>query len=415
MTPSIPSLKQAGLDFIKPLENTPTTVGVYSFNRAGATKIGPTSIKQAGGATAVKNAINSISATTTKYQKGTNWQGGLSQVPSGAYDVVYFITDGFPTTDNQTTGQDPYYVPHLNDINYAIEAANNLKNAGTRVVPIYVQNLTPDAGTPWYNYMLTNGVYFVNNNVVTTGGVASSRVKADKNPATSIWEAGTSYAKYNNAVQGIDSTVIKYFADEDDYGLAFYSQAVAGNMSISETLASISGPGSSIQLQNISQLSPELVKIATATCSGKLTVNKQIVDESGKVVAATGAEVTGWVFAAGNAQSPIFLKDGTQTVPTVTRTSDNNGVAMYQFGSSTSTGSGSLTIAETQMPGFSLYQQAGRNAVCTDKAGASVPVANDGADGFKLTVAADNSYNCVVQNVKKPEAKVGPSPVWWTR
>jgi hypothetical protein len=58
-----------------------------------------------------------------------------------------------------------------------------------------------------------------------------------------------------------------------------------------------------------------------------------------------------------------------------------------------------LTIVEQQKPGFSLRQQGGQNAVCTDEknGGAVVPVSNV-ADGFVVDLPHVGMIRCVVQN-----------------
>lgn len=105
-------------------------------------------------------------------------------------------------------------------------------------------------------------------------------------------------------------------------------------------------------------------------------------------------------------KAPFTLKQGTSNVSSLTQGTDDHGNAGFAFDTATGTGSGAITLTETQQGSFTLHQQNGRNAVCADKSGNQVPVTNSSDSGFKRTVAADNSYNCVVQNVKKPEAEV---------
>lgn len=78
---------------------------------------------------------------------GTNWEGALKRVADSGrtYDFVYFITDGVPTANDNYSAQgetradrDAGFETHFSDIDNAIQAANQLKIAGSYLVPVAV-------------------------------------------------------------------------------------------------------------------------------------------------------------------------------------------------------------------------------------------------------------------------------------
>lgn len=87
--------RQASKDFVNVLEGTPSGVGVYTF--ASSADVGNakalTSVASGAGATEVRSHIDAITYTNGG---STNWQAGFDQVPRGVYDIIIFVTDGYP-------------------------------------------------------------------------------------------------------------------------------------------------------------------------------------------------------------------------------------------------------------------------------------------------------------------------------
>lgn len=138
--------KKAANAFIDSLQGTPAELGIYNFASSGpANRAGTThgqnppyiSMQSEQGVQQAKDVVNNWSYQANN--SATNWEEGLKQVKDHDYDVVYFITDGMPTTSStiKSKGIGGEFV-QASALNDAIKAANELKAAGTRVVPIMV-------------------------------------------------------------------------------------------------------------------------------------------------------------------------------------------------------------------------------------------------------------------------------------
>ncbi|APT89853.1 hypothetical protein CSPHI_00695 [Corynebacterium sphenisci DSM 44792] len=149
----IEAFKRAAKAAVDVLAGTSASVGVYDFGtKAPANpKVagGPFPVADEGDVAKLKDRIDRIGAGEPG---GTNWEGGLAQVPAQTYDVLYLLTDGAPTTNNVRTGGDFGVAPHAADLSAAVAAANVLKSTGTRIVPVLV-----DADE--------DPVYFVNDDI----------------------------------------------------------------------------------------------------------------------------------------------------------------------------------------------------------------------------------------------------------
>ena len=88
--------KNSSKGLVNVLEGTPSGVGIYTFATGAqpGNALGVTSIASNTGATTVRTHIDGI----TQSGGSTNWGQGFSQVPNGTYDVIVFITDGFPNS-----------------------------------------------------------------------------------------------------------------------------------------------------------------------------------------------------------------------------------------------------------------------------------------------------------------------------
>ena len=150
--------KKAANAFIDSLQGTPAELGIYNFASSGpANRAGTThgqnppyiSMQSEQGVQQAKDVVNNWSYQANN--SATNWEEGLKQVKDHDYDVVYFITDGMPTTSStiKSKGIGGEFV-QASALNDAIKAANELKAAGTRVVPIMVDlTLGGNTGKNW--------------------------------------------------------------------------------------------------------------------------------------------------------------------------------------------------------------------------------------------------------------------------
>ena len=156
--------------------------------------------------------------------------------------------------------------------------------------------------------------------------------------------------------------------------------------------------------ENYLGLRAKLHQVATDACGGTVTVNKQIVDNTGTV---TDAGADGWEFTANGA-----LRDDDDAVAsTVTKVTPTPGDGRVNFAVDfkSDTGDKVITVTEAPQAGFTLWKQGGANAVCSvgseNRAVASVE------NGFTLTVKLNEIVGCVIQNkATTPPASAAPSP-----
>jgi hypothetical protein len=148
---NLPALKAAGTDFVDSLTGTPSSVAVYTFgttapadgSAANAT-LEPTSVSTAGGAATVNSKIGGL---TVPARAATNWDAGLWQVSAedldDAYNVVIVLTDGNPNRYGQS-GAGTNINTRFIDVENGIFSANALKNDGTRVIAVGINNAATD-------------------------------------------------------------------------------------------------------------------------------------------------------------------------------------------------------------------------------------------------------------------------------
>lgn len=414
--------KKAANALIDSLAGTPAELGIYNF--AGGAP------RAANGSTYGQNPpyISLQSKEGVDRAKGivanwqgdgsTNWEAGLKQVAAGNYDVVYFITDGMPTYSSKAgqLGLGGEFVQE-SALNQAIDAANELKAAGTRVVPIMVDltvgGKSAQRTTVTQDLVLKNvrwrkrgttptepGLYFEFDKYVDAASYVGDDTTANfeiayKNGGFKVWER-------NSAGRFIDIT-----RDQ--------SKWTYGPRGVKTMGEDISGTGDTIRVNQYSQLAAQLKQIGeelASRCNGVVKVKKRIVDENGKVL-EDGAP--GWEFTlSAGGQDIIDPGNGELVRRSLKATSSadkDRGTASWNIMSEQEQ---ELTLVETQQPGYNLYKRNGKNAVCTEtRDGVTEPieVTNDGEFGFKVTMSEKDkklsSVSCVVDNYKQPETPPG--------
>ncbi|AYJ33267.1 VWA domain-containing protein [Corynebacterium xerosis] len=401
--------KRSAKAVVDGLAGTPSTIGLFNFatyapGAAAATQAEPISVADAGGVSALKAKIDQLFIPGGN-RGGTNWEGGLSQIPAGAYDVVYFITDGVPTTNESRTGNDYGSITHANDLNDAIAAANRLKASGTRIVPIAVKMpsgstrvLKPEIG----NYAnqpggyVPNRLYFAYDSAV--GQHYIGRYEYDSR--SSRW--------YLNRYLYDDSSQrwVTYDSRPDLWSV--------GSRTAADMAADISEQGVTVNVGSYSELAETLRKTILGPCRGTLNVVKTIVDADGNVV--RDGVISGWEFTAeGNA--PVLENPPQANEKKQTKTTDNGGSVTFRIDAKEAQ---TFTVTERQQPGFTLFQRDGKNARCVSSATdtspqADVPVSNVGTDGFRVTVPSDGvllgTVTCWVDNTRVPSATIKKEPI----
>lgn len=424
--------KKAANAFIDSLQGTPAELGIYNFASSGpANQAGTThgqnppyiSMQSEQGVQRAKDVVNNWSYNGNN--SATNWEAGLKQVKEQDYDVVYFITDGMPTTSstikNKGIGGEFVQASALND---AIKAANELKAAGTRVVPIMVDltlggrsgqrpvvqndlvlkdakriDWTADPGqAPGLYYKIrSDHPKALHANYINTDTLANLKMAYDA--------AGSQALQvFERMPNGRSNTVTS--------DMSRWTYGARGVKTMGED---ISGTGDTVRVSNYSNLAEQMKTIAqdvTTRCNGVVTVKKRIVDENGKVL-EDGAP--GWEFTLSTGGQDIIDPGNGELVRRslkATSSADRDlGTASWNIMSEQEQ---QLTLVETQQPGFNLYKRNDKNAVCTEtRDGVTKPVevTNDGEFGFKVKMSEKDkklsSVSCVVDNYKQPETPPG--------
>ncbi len=186
----------------------------------------------------------------------------------------------------------------------------------------------------------------------------------------------------------------------------------AGISAGAANLAAISGPTANsdyFQTTNYSQVGGVLRALALGSCTGSVTVVKQVVPSTAPDGSIAGAvPVGGWQFAASTTTSGVTI------APASGVTAVGTGALNFNLTFPGGINAASVAVTETQQAGYSLIQVGGFNAVCTRlDTGASMAVANAGAFGF--TVEANFLYpvTCTVYNrAPAPPAQIVVNKQW---
>lgn len=141
--------RQAAIDFTQALVGTPSRVGFVIFNTTTRVLFPLTDVLAAAGATQVTDALNAY----TYRGEYTNWADALNSAQSLGPDLIILCTDGAPFLPGNQAGAE----------RSAFEAADRIREAGTRIVAIGVgtrilpENLRRVSGnTRDEDYYITN-------------------------------------------------------------------------------------------------------------------------------------------------------------------------------------------------------------------------------------------------------------------
>lgn len=437
------STRDATTAMVEALRSAPgTEVGLYTFGRTATSSTGgPVPLEVNGQLNpTITNAIDGW--TTAKNGDATNWEAALNAVMGQSYDVVYFITDGMPTFDEDgwqnkggTPAGDPYdyagaFVQERS-LNRAILAANKLKEAGTRIVPIQV-DLTLRAGNVVTRDYVLKNIYSFSSGAPVSGKTLVSIQNQAFNPSTGeVYYPNFEKAVYKgtdivvNVEQAINATHksnsnfhlfdIVEKGNRSKIHTTDQKKWTHGTREVKQMGEDISGPGDTVHIENYSALAAQLETIAQEVarlCHGKIIVQKEIVDANGKVL-TDGAE--GWEFSV-MANGPIIDAGNDDLVYADSKTTANEeGADKPQASWNLVTDNpATATITEHQQEGYKLYQRDDKNAVCTQNLNGKespLEVQNTGATGFRVPVNTSGSHVatvvCVVANTKADQPNFG--------
>ncbi|MDO5730964.1 SpaA isopeptide-forming pilin-related protein [Corynebacterium sphenisci] len=398
--------RRAGDAVVDALAGSPTEIGVYNFATKapaipGAVTDGAVPVADAAGVAAVKGAISRMAKAPINLD-GTNWDGGLRQVPTGAYDIVYFITDGVPTTDDAGTGLDYNgSVPHASDLGHAVGQANRLKDGGTRIVPLLV-------GNP------SRGYHLFRDDVLRADIVENDPdlefVKDEfyfglaKPNSWGADATGLFVARWGGLMLRKKDGLRDYVDLPEHWAINPDTRRSAGDMT-----RDISSPEAPVSVASYADLAENLRAQVSGPCNGRVNIIKRIVDDEGAEL-SRGRD---WEFTATTAD-PV-LEDGSGTAAEVRGRTDAEGAVGFRVRSDREQ---RVTVRETARPGYELRPRDGHNAVCTTFVGGEpvpVPVTDVGEDGFRVLLSAEGgelaSVDCVVDNRKSAAAQAAKTPV----
>ena len=430
--------KKAANAFIDSLQGTPAELGIYNFASGGpANQAGTThgqnppyiSMLSEQGVQRAKDVVKNWSYNANN--SATNWEAGLKQVKDNDYDVVYFITDGMPTTSStiKSKGIGGEFV-QASALNDAIKASNELKAAGTRVVPLMV-DLTL-GGRSSQRPVVTNDLVLKDaKRIAWTADPGQSpglyyKIRSDHPKASHANYIGTDIlVNLKMAYDAAGSQTLQVYErlpnGRQETVTLNQSRWTYGTRDVKTMGEDISGTDDTVRVSNYSKLAEQMKTIAqdvTTRCNGVVKVKKRIVDENGKVL-EDGAP--GWEFTLSANNNVIGSGNGPlvhQSMKVTSGSESDKGTASWNIESEREQ---SLVLTETQKQGFTLFRRGDTldstgdfNAVCTqtrDGKTSPLKVENVGEFGFRVKMSESNkvlsSVSCVVDNYEAPDTKPG--------
>ncbi|MCL3789384.1 VWA domain-containing protein [Actinomyces sp. AC-19-1] len=198
-------------------------------------------------------------------------------------------------------------------------------------------------------------------------------------------------------------------------GSGVSSTAAAANL---RAISGQSAGSDYFQTTDYAVAAEQLKALASGACRQTVTVVKQTVPYTYDA-STSPALADGWTFEATTAGGATFA-DGTTNATGVTGAAESQtgtGATEFRFEVPWASATGTMTLTETQQPGYSLVQQGGANAACYKLSddGSRVPISvTDAADGgFTIPVSAQNQISCYVINREPaPVATVTVSKKW---
>ncbi len=365
--------RAAGLSIINALEGTGSQMAIYNFaspaKRIDSIHADKQSLNDKDGVQKLRDAVDGFNATFRRNEHGgTNYQAGLKQVPNGEFDVVYFITDGLPTTNNNDyPGHGFDNGNHINksDLILAVEAANELKTHGARIETVMV------GVDPAKEHILNDGFFNLNR-------VAGKPEKWEK-------YGDYGYPSYIDPQKGAKNDIpsdsvrdmIKIggqimMADKPERDRRHFEITNrpdiwrAGIRDTSKIAADISSPDAVTLVDQFSKLESSLRDLVLKNCFGSINVTKLIRGENNKV--SPGHD---WTFETSTVDGTNRIVNGAEGKELANHVTDktneqgNFGRKLNQKNQTSQTAQ-RVKVVEQQQPGFMLQPYAeNKNATCT--------------------------------------------------
>ena len=409
--------RDAGLGVINALQGTGSQMAIYNFASAPKSIPGMStdtlSLNNENDVEKLRNAVNAIAEPYTRNGRGgTNYEAGLSQIPDGEFDVVYFISDGLPTTSKRDYpfGFDVGTLINQSDLSAAVNEANRLKKSGTRIETVMV-------GFEPVNEHILKDDYFEN---VTVKKQRTPNTPEAPEGIDKSWPKLEGYgypSHYGQAdfVRDIvtDGEVLMWDTPDESTTTQYvitnqpeiWRAAVRNTKSIG---ADISSEDAVTTVANFNDLVKELQDLVLKDCFGSINVTKLVYGDGD-----TPKPGVGWTFDTSVDNGEKDIIDGTDGKGRESNVTDVTGEdGSYSRSLDQSDGKGQkVTVVEHQQAGYKLRPVGEKNAVCTKNVfdaangtwtSSSADVRNVNDDptkpGFGVDVPFRGIVNCTIAN-----------------
>ena len=363
----------AGHSIINALEGTGSNMAIYNFaspaRRVNDIHADKQSLNDEEGVKKLRAALDGFNATFTRSEHGgTNYQAGLKQVPNGEFDVIYFITDGLPTTNNTDypgEGFDNGNQINKSDLSLAVRAANELKAHGARIETVMV------GIEPITEHILNDGFFNLNRvgrklekwkkfgEYGYPSYVDPQKGKDQKIPSDSVREM----IEIGGQIMMADKTEI----DRRHFEITNQPEIWRAGIRKTESIAAdISSPDAVTLVDKFSQLEGSLRDLVLKNCFGSINVTKLIRGENKQV--SPGQD---WVFETSTEDGTNRIVNGAEGKDLANHVTDetneqgNFGRKLNQKNQTPQTAQ-RVKIVEHQQSGFVMQPYSdNKNATCT--------------------------------------------------
>ncbi|CAB0584803.1 vWA domain-containing protein [Corynebacterium diphtheriae] len=358
------SITEAGLQVINALQGTASKVAIYTFASEanslsristvpqGSREASLKDLKDPAQVEELRNAVRAFKdyedgwtrGASRNGRGGTNYEAGLQQVAKGKFDVVYFITDGLPSThdDHYKKGYDLGELTHQSNLSAAVVAANELKEANSRIEVVTV------GFKSFSEHILKDGV-FAYDEMTKLG---------QEWPVTELGSMrGQGHAVYDSGIGANTREMVKagqaifVYNDERTKRYDVTNQPEvwrAGVRNTSKMAADISGEGAVTSSTSFAGLAARLKDLVLENCFGTLNVTKNIQNNDGTLT--PGAD---WTFKTTVDDQQNVIIDGNDRKSSVTDVTDQNGGFGRTFDQSSRRGH-RVNVVEQQQSEYTL-------------------------------------------------------------
>jgi len=409
--------RDAGLQVIDALQGTGSQMAIYNFASAPKSIPGMStdtlSLNEDGDVEKLRNAVKAIAEPFVRDGRGgTNYEAGLSQVPSGEFDVVYFISDGLPTTSKRDypLGFDVGTLINQSDLSAAVEQANRLKKSGTRIETVMV-------GFKPVNEHILKDDYF---EVVTVKNQRTPNTPEAPGGIDKPWpkQEGYGYPSHFGQADFVrdivtDGKVLMWDTTDErkvtEYDITNQPEIWRAGVRNTKTIgADISSKDAVTTVEKFKDLVEDLSALVLKDCFGSINVTKLVYGDGD-----TPSPGEGWTFDTSvDNQEKVIIggTDGSGRASNVTDVTGDSGSYGHSFDQSDGKGQ-SVTVVEHQQDGYKLRPENGKNAVCTKNefdaakgtwTTSDAEVRNNNDDpskpGFGVDVPFRGIVNCTIAN-----------------